>query len=63
MTEFNVQGMSCGGCASRVLKAVQSVDPSAQVRVDLAKQTVTVESGVSRDELTSALAVAGYPPH
>lgn len=63
MTEFNVQGMSCGGCASRVTKAVQSVDPSAQVRVDLAKQTVTVESGVSRDELTTALTTAGYPPH
>jgi copper chaperone len=46
-----------------VTKAVQSVDPSAQVRVDLAKQTVTVESGVSRDKLTTALTSAGYPPH
>ena len=63
MTEFNVQGMSCGGCASRVTKAVQSVDPSAQVRVDLAKQTVSVESSVARDVLTGALAAAGYPPH
>lgn len=63
MTEFNVQGMSCGGCASRVTKAVQTVDPTAHVQVDFAKQIVSVESSVSRDELTSALAAAGYPPH
>lgn len=63
MTEFNVQGMSCGGCANRVTKALQSVDPSARVQVDLAKQTVSVESTVERDVLTNALAAAGYPPH
>ena len=63
MTEFNVQGLSCGGCASRVTKALQSVDPSARVQVDLAKQTVSVESTVERGVLTNALAAAGYPPH
>lgn len=63
MNEFNVQGMSCGGCASRVTKAVQAVDPSAQVRVDLARQIVSVESTVEREVLTSALTSAGYPPH
>jgi copper chaperone len=62
MTEFNVQGMSCGGCANRVTKAVQAVDPSAQVKVDLARQTVSVESTVGRELLTSALTAAGYPP-
>ncbi len=63
MTEFNVQGMSCGGCASRVTKAVHAVDPTAQVQVDLARQTVCVESPVEREVLTSALTAAGYPPH
>ncbi len=62
MIEFNVQGMSCGGCGSRVTKAVQSVDPLARVQVDLAKQTVSVESTLEREVLTSALAAAGYPP-
>jgi copper chaperone CopZ len=36
---------------------------SARVQVDLAKQTVSVESTVDRDVLTNALAAAGYPPH
>ena len=62
MTEFNVQGMSCSGCASRVTQAVQAVDPSAQVQVDQARQTVSIESPVAREVLTSALMAAGYPP-
>ena len=62
MTEFNVQGMSCGGCASRLTKAVQAVDPTAQVHVDLARQIVSVDSTVEREVLTSALVAAGYPP-
>ncbi len=63
MTVFNVQGMSCGGCASRVTRAVQAADPLAQVQIDLARQTVSVESTVEREVLTNALTAAGYPPH
>lgn len=62
MTVFNVQGMNCGGCASRVTKAVQAVDPVARVVVDLARQTVSVDSTVDREILTGALGAAGYPP-
>ena len=62
MTVFNVQGMNCGGCASRVTKAVQSVDPAARVLVDLAHQSVSVDSTVDRDILIGALRAAGYPP-
>lgn len=62
MIAFNVQGMSCGGCASHVTKAVQAVDPMAQVVVDLAHQTVSVDSPVDRGILAAALAAAGYPP-
>ncbi len=62
MTEFNVQGMRCGGCASRVTEAVQAVDSLARVEVDLARQTVSVDSTVDRDILTGALKSAGYPP-
>jgi copper chaperone len=62
MTIFNVQGMNCGGCASRVTKAVQGVDPVARVVVDLAHQTVSVDSTIDREILTGALRAAGYPP-
>ena len=62
MTVFNVQGMNCGGCAGRVTKAVQAVDPVARVLVDLAHQTVSVDSAVDRGILIGALRAAGYPP-
>ena len=35
---FDVDGMSCNHCAKAVTKAVQQLDPQAQVQVDLAEQ-------------------------
>lgn len=35
MYELKVEGMTCGGCASRVTKAIKSVDNNAEVNVDL----------------------------
>ena len=33
---FQVQGMTCGHCVRAVTEAVKSVDPQAEVKVDLA---------------------------
>jgi len=52
---FQVQGMSCGHCAHAVTQAVRTVDPQAQVQVDLASGKVDVES--SRDHATIAHAI------
>src|SRR5688572_23245554 len=41
---FHVQGMTCGHCASAVTQAVKSVDPQADVKVDLASGKVEVTS-------------------
>lgn len=62
MIEFKVPAMSCGHCVQAVMRAVQSVDPRAEVRVDLASKTVAVESATDRPQLAAALADAGYPP-
>jgi copper chaperone len=42
MHRFKVQNMACGGCARSVIRAVQSVEPNADVEVDLGSKTVTV---------------------
>ena len=63
MTEFNVESMRCGGCASRVSKAVHAIDPTACVQVDLARKVVSVDSVAEREALIGALKDAGYPPH
>ena len=31
--EFHVEGMTCGGCARSVTKAIELVDPQASVKV------------------------------
>lgn len=60
MIKFNVQGMTCGGCARAVTEAVQQVDPTASVDVDLAGKTVSVESSADAGEVKAAIEEAGY---
>lgn len=60
MIKFNVKGMTCGGCARAVTNAVQQVDPAASVDVDLAAQTVSVESSADAAQVEAAIQEAGY---
>lgn len=61
--QFHIQNMTCGGCARSVTKAIQSVDPSAEVQADPATHTVEVKSAASRDRLVAALTAVGYAPN
>lgn len=60
MQVFNVQGMSCGHCVRAITQALQAKDPAASVRVDLAAQEVGVESGLSAEQVISAISEEGY---
>lgn len=60
MLDFQVNGMTCGGCARAVTKAVKSVDASANVQVDLGAKRVTVESAADAAKVRSAIEEAGY---
>ena len=62
MIEFEVQALSCGHCVRAVTEAVQEVDPSARVDVDLERKKVSVQSAADRAALARALTEAGYPP-
>lgn len=57
---FNVQGMSCGHCVSAVTQAVKSVDPGAEVKVDLASGKVDVQSDEDRAAIAKAIEEEGY---
>lgn len=57
---FTVQGMSCGHCVKAVTKAIQQLDPQAQVQVDLPSQTVEVHSQQSREAIAAAIVEEGY---
>ncbi len=62
MTTFNVKDMTCGMCVKHVTKAVQTVEPGAEVKVDLATGRVDV-SPTPKDPaaLAKAITEAGYP--
>jgi len=61
MYELKVEGMTCGGCASRVTKAIQSVDSNAKVNVELKSKIVRVDTVAEVMALVSAVTAAGYP--
>ena len=57
---FEVTGMSCGHCVNAVTEAVLTVDPKAQVTVDLPTGHVDVLSEQPRQDLVAAIENAGY---
>ena len=59
-TTFQVQGMTCGHCEKAVTRALQALDPQAQVNIDRAHDRVEVESTQSRETLAKAIAEEGY---
>ncbi|AWY42619.1 copper resistance protein CopZ [Pseudomonas putida] len=60
MQVFNVEGMSCGHCVKAITEAVQSKDPAASVRVDLAAREVGVESALTAEQVIAAISEEGY---
>jgi len=61
MYELQVEKMTCGGCATRVTKAVLAVDDEAKVNVDLKTRSVSVESDLDINAVATAITSAGYP--
>lgn len=63
LTTFPITGMTCGGCAARVGKALNGVTGVSDVSVNLASETaqVTLETPESAANVVAALAQAGYP--
>ena len=60
MQIFNVDGMTCGGCAGAVTRAVQSADKDARVEVDLAAKKVKVDSKLNSLEIIDLITNAGF---
>lgn len=60
MYELKVDGMTCGGCAASVKRALLSLDANAKVDVDLPGKTVKVETAAQLESVKSAVEDAGY---
>lgn len=59
--ELPVAGVTCGGCANRVTKALMAVEGVTEVVVSEDRSKVTVAGeGLTRPALVSAIQTAGY---
>ena len=60
MEHFDITGMSCAACSSRVEKAVGSLEGVQECTVNLLTNSMTVEGTATREEIASAVKKAGY---
>ena len=57
---FTVTGMTCGHCEKAVARAIQQLDPQAEVKADRTHNLVQVESSQPRAALAQAISDEGY---
>ena len=60
MKKFNVTGMSCAACSSRVEKAVSKVEGVQSCSVSLLTNSMGVEGSASEESIIAAIEKAGY---
>lgn len=55
-----VPDMSCSHSSAAVTDAIQSTDPTAAVRIDLASRIAVIKSSAPQSLILAALAAEGY---
>lgn len=55
-----VEGMTCGHCVSTITNAIQQLDPTAHVDIDLVLEEVNVAGSITADAAVAAIQDAGY---
>ena len=60
--QFHIENMTCGGCVRGVTKAIQAVDPQAQINADPPTRKLEVNTSASREQIEAALNDAGFTP-
>ncbi len=58
--KYSVLGMTCGGCASSVTKAIEAAAPGAKVDVNLDDKEVSIEGFDDDATVQSAVEGAGF---
>ena len=60
MEQYNVTGMSCAACSSRVEKAVSNVPGVESCSVSLLTNSMGVEGTAKQEDIIKAVVDAGY---
>lgn len=59
--EIKVQNITCGGCASKIEKALSQLEDVTVVSVDVATGVVNIEGDADQDEVMEVLDTLGFP--
>lgn len=62
MLDLTIPDMTCGGCARGVTAAIKSVDPAAELVIDVATHKVQVKTSASAESVKKAVLEAGFTP-
>jgi copper chaperone len=60
MIAFDIPEMSCGHCKSTIEAAIRSVDPTADITIDLRGHTARIATGQDAGVVARAIESAGY---
>ena len=60
MLHLKVEGITCGGCASSIKKALASAAPGSEIEVNIPAGEVTVAGNPDRAKVVSAIEGAGF---
>ncbi len=60
MRRYRVDGMTCGGCAASVTKAIQTVAPDARIEASFEQNLVTVEGFEDDAKIAEAIEASGF---
>ena len=59
-SSYRVTGMTCEGCVRAVTNAIKGIAPTADVKVDLKSNLVTVSDSVAASLVAQAIEGAGF---
>jgi Cu+-exporting ATPase len=57
--QFEISGMHCGGCVSRVARALRAIDPGVEVTLEPPRAQFAGAAPVALDAINAALAKIG----
>ena len=58
--QLKVPSIVCGGCAEEITEEIKVHEPKADVKVDVEKKMVTVETGASEETIRQAITATGH---
>ena len=58
--DLTISGMSCGGCAASLQKALLAQSAVSQAQVDFASSKAIIESELSKTELIALIEAKGF---